>query len=65
GCGIPEAELSRVCEAFYRISYVDNIHGIGLGLTIVKTCVDMCGGQLEIDSDVGKGTTVTVTLPKP
>lgn len=54
-----------MCEAFYRISYVDNIHGIGLGLTIVKTCVDMCGGQLEIDSDVGKGTTVTVTLPKP
>ena len=63
GRGMTEEESAYAFEAFYRASHVDNIHGLGLGLTIVSTCVDLCGGTVELESEAGKGTTVTVTLP--
>ena len=63
GRGMTEEESANAFEAFYRASHVDNIHGLGLGLTIVSTCVDLCGGTVKLESEIGKGTTVRVTLP--
>lgn len=63
GRGMTETEKENAFEAFYRASHVDNIHGLGLGLTIVATCANLCGGDVNLESEVGKGTTVTVNLP--
>jgi PAS domain S-box-containing protein len=63
GIGIPSEERERVFETFYRASNVGTIHGIGLGLAIAQKCVDLLGGQITLESEVGVGTTFTVTLP--
>ncbi|HBL11335.1 MAG TPA: hybrid sensor histidine kinase/response regulator [Cyanobacteria bacterium UBA11162] len=63
GMGIPIHDQQRLFETFHRASNVGQIQGTGLGLSIVKRCVDLHGGQIKIESEVGMGTTVTVTLP--
>ncbi len=63
GIGIPETDREHLFEAFHRCSNVGEIPGTGLGLVIVKRCVDLHGGSLRIDSTVGQGTTITVRLP--
>lgn len=63
GIGIPEEDRARLFEAFHRCGNVGDIPGTGLGLVIVKRCVDLHGGSLHIDSTIGKGTTFTVRLP--
>ncbi len=63
GIGIPPEDLVHLFEAFHRASNVRNIPGTGLGLTIVKRSVDLHGGTIRVASQVGVGTTVTVTLP--
>ncbi|MFN6497501.1 MAG: ATP-binding protein [Nostoc sp. DedQUE01] len=63
GIGIPEADQARLFESFYRASNVQSIQGTGLGLVIVKRCVDAHGGQISFTSQVGVGTTFTVILP--
>jgi len=63
GIGIPEAEQSRLFNTFSRCSNVGKIHGTGLGLAIVKRCVDLWGGEIQVESQVGNGTKFTVTLP--
>jgi PAS domain S-box-containing protein len=63
GIGIPEEEQARLFEAFQRGSNVGNRHGSGLGLVIVKRCVELHGGEIELVSKPGIGTTVTVRLP--
>lgn len=63
GIGIPLAEQNRLFERFYRASNTGTIGGTGMGLAIVKKCVDIHGGQLLLSSEVGAGTTFTVTLP--
>ncbi len=63
GIGIPIEDRERLFESFYRASNVGTIHGTGLGLAIVKKCVDLHQGQIIVESEVGAGTTVTVTLP--
>jgi signal transduction histidine kinase/CHASE2 domain-containing sensor protein len=64
GIGIPPQDQERLFEAFYRATNVDTIHGTGLGLAIVKRCVELHQGQIHIASEIGKGTTFTVTLPQ-
>lgn len=64
GIGIPLADQKHLFEPFHRASNVGRIPGTGLGLAIVKSCVKTCQGQIEINSEVGVGTTVTVTLQK-
>ena len=61
GIGIPEKERHRLFEAFSRCSNVGRIEGTGLGLSIVKRYVDLYGGQIQIDSEVNVGTTVTIS----
>lgn len=63
GIGIPEKDRERLFEAFHRCSNVGEIQGTGLGLVIVKRCVDLHSGSLDLESEVGKGTTFTVRLP--
>jgi signal transduction histidine kinase len=63
GLGIPAEDQARLFETFHRAGNVRNIAGTGLGLTIVKRSVDLHGGTIELVSQVGVGTTVTVCLP--
>jgi PAS domain S-box-containing protein len=63
GSGIPLADQQRLFESFYRASNVGTIPGTGLGLVIVKKCVDLQGGEIAVESEVGVGSTFTVTLP--
>ncbi|MBC7265911.1 MAG: ATP-binding protein [Coriobacteriia bacterium] len=66
GVGIPPEHLPRVFERFYRVDAARsrNSGGTGLGLALVKHAVERCGGTASIASEVGRGTTVTLTLPE-
>ena len=64
GIGIPSTDLQRLFEPFHRATNVGIIQGTGLGLAIIKKSVEVHGGQITVDSEVGVGTTFTVTLPK-
>ena len=65
GIGIAPEHQARVFERFYRVdkSHSKASGGTGLGLSIVKHIVERHRGRLEIDSEVQKGTTITITLP--
>lgn len=63
GIGIPETELGKIFEMFYRCKNTGKIKGNGLGLTIVKKAVELQGGAIGCESKVGVGTTFTVALP--
>ncbi|TVP62532.1 MAG: PAS domain S-box protein [Nodularia sp. (in: Bacteria)] len=63
GIGIPEEDLPRLFESFHRARNVGNILGTGLGLTIVKNCVDLHQGKISVISTLGVGTEFTVILP--
>lgn len=63
GIGIPAKDRDRLFEAFHRCSNVGDTPGTGLGLVIMKRCVDLHGGTISIDSEPGRGTTFTVRLP--
>jgi two-component system, OmpR family, sensor histidine kinase VicK len=64
GIGIPAEDLPRLYEPFHRATNVVNLlPGIGFGLAIVKKIVDLLEGAIAIDSKLGIGTTVTITLP--
>lgn len=63
GIGIPLADQSQLFDAFYRSSNVGTISGTGLGLAIVERCVNIHNGKILVESEVGVGTTFTVTLP--
>jgi signal transduction histidine kinase len=64
GIGIPVEDQQELFKSFSRASNVGTIAGIGLGLSIVKKCVDLHSGQITVDSVVGQGTKFTVTLPR-
>jgi PAS domain S-box-containing protein len=63
GIGISIADQQQLFEPFYRGSNIDHIPGTGLGLSIVKTLMDLHGGRVAMESEVGVGTTFTVMLP--
>jgi signal transduction histidine kinase len=63
GVGIPADELPLVTRPFYRASTARAIPGVGLGLAGVKAIVEQHGGEVHIESVVGEGTQVTLTLP--
>lgn len=63
GIGIAEEDRGKIYEPFYRGQNVENIIGTGLGLAVVKKCVELHRGEITLDSQVGKGTSFTVKLP--
>ena len=63
GIGIPEADQKWLFNAFQRGRNVGNIPGTGLGLVIVKRCVELHRGMIRVDSAVGRGTKVEVEVP--
>lgn len=62
GIGIPAADQPRLFEAFQRASNVGEIPGTGLGLLLVKRCVELHHGSINVQSQEGVGTTFTVRL---
>jgi signal transduction histidine kinase len=64
GIGIPSEDQEHLFQAFIRGSNVDTIPGTGVGLAIVKACVELHNGDMTLESQVGRGTKVTLTLPK-
>jgi PAS domain S-box-containing protein len=63
GIGISEADQEWLFNAFHRGGNVGDRPGTGLGLVIVKRCVDLHGGEIKVDSKLGEGTSVTLRLP--
>jgi two-component system sensor histidine kinase ArlS len=66
GIGIPRDQLEKVFLRFYRVDKARSREkgGVGLGLAIAKEIIDKYNGQITIDSEVGKGTTVALSIPK-
>jgi signal transduction histidine kinase len=62
GPGIPADELPRIFDRFHK---GERSHGSGLGLPIARNLVGAHGGEIAVESEVGRGTTVTFTLPAP
>ncbi|MBG9389118.1 sensor histidine kinase [Caenimonas aquaedulcis] len=65
GIGIPPADLPRLFESFHRGTNVGNIQGTGIGLHIVKECVELHRGSIDVRSEPGEGTTFEVRLHAP
>lgn len=63
GIGISAEDQKMLFAPFHRASNVGKIPGTGLGLAIVKRSVDLHNGQIKVNSELGRGTTFTVTLP--
>jgi signal transduction histidine kinase len=65
GIGIPETDLPYIFQKFYRVSRPGTeIPGTGLGLVFVKQIIDLHKGFITVQSEVGKGTTFAIKLPK-
>jgi PAS domain S-box-containing protein len=64
GIGMTAEELSHVTERFYRADKSGTVLGTGLGMSIVKEIIDLLGGQMNLSSEPGHGTKVTLCLPK-
>ena len=66
GCGIREEDLNKIFEDFRQVDSKKNrsVEGTGLGLAIVKHLVELMGGTIQVESEYGKGTVVTITIPQ-
>jgi signal transduction histidine kinase len=63
GIGIPEQDRQWLFHPFHRGQNVGQRSGTGLGLVIVQRCLDLHRGEIQVESAVGAGTTMTVRLP--
>ncbi|KAA8786897.1 HAMP domain-containing histidine kinase [Paenibacillus amylolyticus] len=64
GIGIAGDEMERVQERFYRAKNASTANGSGLGLSICKEIVERFNGYIDVESELGQGTTVTIVLPR-
>lgn len=65
GCGIHPEDLHHIFKRFYRSRFSRDKQGIGLGLPLAKTIVEAHSGTIEVDSELGKGTTFTMNFLIP
>lgn len=63
GLGIPREDLPQIAEPFFRSEGTESVPGTGLGLAIAKQMIELHGGRLAVESEVGSGSTFTVYLP--
>jgi PAS domain S-box-containing protein len=63
GIGIPKEDVEHLFSSFFRSANAVNIQGTGLGLHIVKRFVELIGGRVTIESQLGAGTTITIVIP--
>ncbi|MFT4049450.1 MAG: ATP-binding protein [Solirubrobacterales bacterium] len=63
GLGIPREDLPQIAEPFFRSEASEGVPGTGLGLAIAKQMIEMHGGRLAVESELGSGSTFTVYLP--
>ena len=63
GVGIPEGEIDKLFDRFFRASTAATVQGTGLGLSIAKSIAEAHGGTISVASEVGVGTTFSVDLP--
>jgi signal transduction histidine kinase len=63
GIGISEEDLRHLSERFFRARNAANVQGTGLGLHIVSKYLELLGGKISIYSELGKGSTFTITIP--
>ena len=63
GIGISEADQQHLFDAFHRGENVGNVQGTGLGMSIVKQFVELHGGSIQVESELNKGTTFTISIP--
>jgi PAS domain S-box-containing protein len=65
GIGIPKDKIDKIFDRFFRVSpsYKGKYKGYGIGLSIVQKFVLMLGGKITVDSELGKGTKFSITLP--
>ena len=63
GIGIAPEDLQQLFEPFHRGQNVRRIPGTGLGLIVVKKCVDLHRGEIYLDSQLNQGTRAVVTIP--
>jgi two-component system heavy metal sensor histidine kinase CusS len=63
GCGIAPEHLPRVFDRFYRADSARSSQGSGLGLALVKSIMDLHGGAAVVESEIDRGTAVTLTFP--
>jgi signal transduction histidine kinase len=63
GSGMSEQDVQKIFDDFHRGENAANIKGTGIGMSVVKRCVDLHNGKIDIKSKFGKGTTIEVILP--
>jgi signal transduction histidine kinase len=65
GIGIPDEDLQKIFDEFYRSKNAREAVqiGTGLGLNLVKEIVEQLGGNIEVESEIGKGSTFKITIP--
>ena len=64
GIGISSEEVDKVFDRFHQVQHKEGSNGVGIGLSIVKSLVELHNGRISVQSEIGKGSQFTVTLPK-
>jgi len=65
GVGVPKEEVERLGERFFRASTAGKASGTGLGISITQELVDLHGGALDVESEVGSGSIFRIRIPAP
>ncbi|MDP6924886.1 MAG: ATP-binding protein [Candidatus Scalindua sp.] len=65
GIGITKEDLEKIFNEFYRSKNAKavELHGTGLGLSIVRNLIKQYGGNIDVRSEIGKGTTISISFP--
>ena len=65
GCGIHPEDLHHIFKRFYRSRFSKDTQGIGLGLPLAKAIIEAHGGLIEVESELGIGTSFIMNFPIP